>query len=93
MRLIGLIGGTGGGTKEPAPFFNDASARLTVSTTDVVDRKTGSEISDLAIDFLRNIPCLMSGWTAPGLKAAAFGVVGFEAGGVWLAEKGATGEA
>ena len=92
MRLIGLIGGTGGGTKDPAPLFSDASARPTVSTTDDVDRKTGSEISDLATDFLRNMPCLISGWTTPGLKAAAFGVVGFEVGGVWLAEKGGTGE-
>lgn len=92
-RRIGLIGGTGGGTNGSEPFFNDAPAgRLTVSMTDVVERNTGSEISDLAIDFLRNIPCLIIGCTAPGLKAAAFGVVGFEAGGVGVAEKGGTGE-
>jgi hypothetical protein len=61
-RLIGLIGGTGGGTYGSEPFFRDAPAgRLTVSMTEVVERKTGSEISDLAMDFLRNIPCLISG--------------------------------
>ena len=61
-RLIGLIGGTGGGAYGSEPFFSDAPAgRLTVSMTDVVDKKTGSEISDLAIDFLRSTPCLMFG--------------------------------
>lgn len=59
---------------------------------DVVDKKTGSEMSDLAIDFLRNIPCLIRGCTVLGLNAAALGVVGFDTGGVWLAEKGGIGE-
>ena len=66
---------------------------MTVSMTEVVDRNTGSEISHLAIDFFRNTPCRINGWPAPGLKAAMFGVVGFEAGGVWVAENGGTGEA
>jgi hypothetical protein len=59
---MGLIGGTGGVTNGSDPFFSDAPAgRLIVSMTDVVDRNTGSEISDLAIDFLRSMPCLMVG--------------------------------
>lgn len=92
-RLIGLIGGTGGGTCGSDPFFNDAPAgKLTVSMTDVVERKTGSEISDLAIDFLRNMPCRIGGCAAVALKAAAFGVVGFEVGGVGVAENGGTGD-
>jgi hypothetical protein len=75
------------------PFFRDAPAgRLTVSMTDVVERKTGSEISDLATDFFLNIPCLIKGCTTLGLKAAALGVVELEAGGVWLAENGGTGD-
>lgn len=75
------------------PFISAASGRLTVSMTDVVDKNTGSEISDFATDFLRNIPCLIRGCTVLGLKPGAFGVVGFEAGGVWLAENEGTGEA
>jgi hypothetical protein len=59
---MGLIGGTGGGTKGSAPFLREApGGRSTVSMMDVVDTKTGSEISLLAIDFLRNTPCLTKG--------------------------------
>jgi hypothetical protein len=75
------------------PFLRDAPAgRLTVSMTDVVDRKTGSEISDLATDFFRSTFCRVRGWTVLGLKAAALGVAGFDTGGVWLAEKGGIGD-
>jgi hypothetical protein len=78
---MGLIGGTGGALCS-CPFFKDAPAgRLIVSITEVVETKTGSEISDFAIDFLRNIPCL-EGCTMLGLKATVFGVVGLETGGV-----------
>jgi len=77
---IGLIGGTGGAALS-APFFKDApGGRLTKSMEDVVDKKTGSEISDFATDFFRSIPC--RGCTVLGLKAAELGVVGFETGGV-----------
>jgi|TARA_R110002003_G_scaffold113_3_gene9835 hypothetical protein len=87
-----LIGGTGGAAGS-IPFFKDApGGRLTVSITEVVDRKTGSEMSDFAMDFLRSMPCRTIGCTALGLKAAAFGVVGLETGGVWFAENGGIGE-
>jgi hypothetical protein len=89
---MGLIGGTGG-VSYSIPFLSDAPAgRLTVSITDVVDKNTGSEISDFATDFFRSIPCLIIGWMALGLKAAVFGVVGLETGGVWLAEKEGSGD-
>lgn len=75
------------------PFLSDApGGKLTVSMTDVVDKKTGSEMSDFATDFFRSMPCLIMGWTVLGLKAAALGVVGFETGGVWFAEKGGIGD-
>jgi hypothetical protein len=75
------------------PFFNDApGGRLTVSMTEVVETKTGSEMSDFAIDFFLKTPCLIIGCTVLGLKAAVFGVVGFDTGGVWLAENGGTGD-
>ena len=63
-----------------------------VSIEDVVERNTGSEISDFAMDFFRSTPVLVSGCTVLGLNAAALGVVGFETGGVWLAENGGTGD-
>jgi hypothetical protein len=63
---------------------------LTKSMEDVVERKTGSDISDFATDFFRSMPCL--GCTVLGLKAVAFGVVGFETGGVWFAENGGIGD-
>jgi hypothetical protein len=89
---MGLIGGTGGASYS-IPFFKDAPAgRFTVSMTDVVDTKTGSEMSDFATDFLRSIPCLSIGWMALGLKAAVLGVAGLETGGVWFAENGGFGD-
>jgi hypothetical protein len=89
---MGLIGGTGG-VSYSIPFFNDAPAgKFTVSITEVVDKKTGSEMSDFAIDFFRSIPCLIIGWMALGLKAAVFGVVGLEIGGVLVAEKAGSGD-
>jgi hypothetical protein len=89
---MGLIGGTGGASGS-APFFSDAPAgRLTVSMTDVVDRKTGSEMSDFAIDFFLSIPCRIMGCMVLGLKAVALGVEGLETGGVWFAEKGGMGD-
>lgn len=92
LRLIGLIGGTGGASGS-LPFLRDAPAgRLTVSITDVVERKTGSEMSAFAIDLFRSTPCLCRGCTVLGLKACALGVVGFETGGVWLAGNGGIGE-
>jgi hypothetical protein len=57
---------------------------------DVVDRKTGSDISHFAIDFFRSMPC--RGCTLLGLNAATFGVEGLEMGGVWLADKGGNGD-
>jgi ABC-type amino acid transport system permease subunit len=89
---MGLSGGTGGALCS-CPFLRDAPAgRLIVSITEVVERKTGSEISDFAIDFFRNTPCLFIGCTMLGLKAAALGVVGLETGGVWLEENSGIGE-
>ena len=87
-----MVGGTGGASFS-IPFFREAPAgRLIVSIEDVVERKTGSEISDFAIDFFRSTPVLVNGCTVLGLKAVVLGVVGFETGGVWLAENGGTGE-
>jgi hypothetical protein len=84
------MGGTGGALCS-IPFFKDAPAgRFTVSMTDVVDRKTGSDMSDLATDFFLSMPCLIC--MVPGLKAAALGVVGLETGGVWFAENGGIGD-
>jgi hypothetical protein len=60
--------------------------------TEVVDTNTGSDISLLAIDFLRSWPCLTKGCAELGVKAAAFGVVGFDVGGVGLEENGGTGD-
>jgi hypothetical protein len=92
-RLMGLIGGTGGATKGSAPFLREApGGRSTVSMTEVVDTNTGSDISLLAIDFLRSWPCLTKGCAELGVKAAAFGVVGFDVGGVGLEENGGTGD-
>jgi hypothetical protein len=88
-----LIGGTGGASFS-IPFFREAPAgRLIVSMEEVVERNTGSEISDFAIDFFRRTPVLVNGCTVLGLKAVTLGVVGFETGGVWLAENGGTGDA
>lgn len=53
-----------------------------VSIEEVVERNTGSEISDFAMDFFRSTPVLVNGCTVLGLNAAALGVVGFETGGV-----------
>lgn len=65
------------------PFFREAPAgRLMVSIEEVVERNTGSEISDFAMDFFRSTPVLVNGCTVLGLNAAALGVVGFETGGV-----------
>jgi hypothetical protein len=89
---MGLMGGTGGASFS-IPFFREAPAgRLIVSMEDVVDKNTGSEISDFAIDFFRSIPVLVNGCTVLGLKAAVLGVVGFDTGGVWLAENGGSGD-
>lgn len=75
------------------PFFKEApGGRLTVSMTEVVDTNTGSEMSDFAIDFFLSMPCLIMGCTALGLKAAVFGVVGLDTGGVWFADRGGSGE-
>lgn len=68
-----------------------------MSITDVVEMKTGSEMSALATDFFRNIACLFTGCTVLGLKAGALGVaglgvVGLDTGGVWLLENGGIGE-
>lgn len=90
---MGLIGGTGGGAS--VPFLKDAPfGRLIVSMTEVVDKKMGSDISALLMDFLRRVP--VEGIMAPAptlvLKAAATGVEVPETGGVLLAEKGGIGE-
>lgn len=77
---IGLSGGTGGAAWS-TPFFREAPAgRLIRSIDDVVDRKTGSEMSVFAIDFFLSMPC--RGCIVLGLKAAAFGVEGLDTGGV-----------
>jgi hypothetical protein len=89
---MGLIGGRGGAS---LPFLREApGGRLTVSMTEVVDRKIGSEISAFAIDFFRSVPVLgiMAAAPALALKLGAIGVVVPETGGVWFAEKGGTGE-
>lgn len=89
---MGLIGGTGGASGS-LPFLRDAPAgRSTKSITDVVDRKTGSEMSALATDFFRSTPCRVRGCTVLGLKAVMLGVVGLETGGVWLVANGGMGE-
>ena len=90
-RRIGLIGGTGGGA-DSIPFFRDApGGRSTVSMTDVVDKKIGSEMSALATDFLRSVP--LDGIIAPALawKDCPIGVEVPETGGVLWAEKGRDG--
>ena len=89
---MGLRGGSGGALS--MPFLREAPAgRLTVSMTEVVEMKTGSDISDLAIDFFRSGPAFAMGWGAAlGLNAGITGVPGFETGGVLLAENGGTGE-
>lgn len=91
-RLIGLIGGTGGGCS--IPFFNDAPAgRLIVSITEVVERKMGSEMSAFAMDFFRSVPVLGIIAPAPALNEGSTGVEVPETGGVFAAEYGGTGDA
>ena len=90
---MGLMGGTGGGVS--VPFLKEAPVgRLMVSMTEVVDRKMGSDISALLMDFFRSVP--VEGMMAPAptfvLKAAATGVEVPETGGVLLAENGGIGE-
>lgn len=64
-----------------------------MSMTDVVDKKTGSEMSHLAIDFFRGMLCRVMGCTVLGVKAAALGVAWWETGGgIGLAEKGGIGD-
>lgn len=86
--LRGLIGGTGGASM---PFRSEApGGRSMVSTTEVVEIKTGSPISDFLTDIFRGRPAFMLaaaskfGVLADG-NAPAVGVVDDEIGGVWLA--------
>ena len=84
---MGLRGGTGGGCSKP--FLREAPfGRLIVSITDVAEMKTGSEMSDFCIDFLRCEATLLDGIVPLGPKDEATGVVEAEIGGVELAENG-----
>lgn len=85
-RRIGLIGGKGGGTS-PMPFLREAPAGSSmVSTTDVEETNLGSEMRDLAIDFLRSGGAVRRGrgaeamageeWFACAAKLAAFVAIG-----------------
>jgi hypothetical protein len=84
---MGLRGGTGGGCSKP--FLREAPVgRLIVSITDVAEMKTGSEMSDFCIDFLRCETTLLDGIVPLEPKDEATGVVEAEIGGVELAENG-----
>ena len=76
------------------PFLSDApGGRLTVSMTEVVERKMGSEISAFAIDFLRSVPTLGLLAAASAVDAVEIGVDVPETGGVLCAENEWAGDA
>lgn len=97
-RRMGLIGGTGGGASS-MPFFKEAPAGSSmVSTTEVEETNMGSEMIDLAMDFLRSggtAPAERRGgggdaiageeWFACAAKAAAFADIGAMPG-LWPAD-------
>jgi len=82
----GLIGGTGGASN--IPFLSEAPAgRATVSTTDVVEIRTGSPISDFLIDiFLIRAAFRFVPEARLGVLAEKLDVIGVE-----LAERGGVG--
>jgi len=69
----------------------EASAKLMVSITEVVETNRGSPMSAFAIDFLRSVPVFTVG-AGTGPLGMMVGVPGFETGGVLLVENGGTGE-